>query len=106
MRYSVIIPTYNRAADLCGTLESLATLHPDASWEVIVVDNNSHDNTRDVTEEAARRFPAELSYVFEEEQGRCAALNSGIRASRGEIILTTDDDVRFEPGWLEAAARA
>jgi GT2 family glycosyltransferase len=106
MKFSVIIATYNRADDLRETLRSIAGLSPSGAWEVIVVDNNSHDNTEAVVAEAASRFPVELRYVFEKEQGRCAAMNAGIRASRGEIIVTTDDDVRVEPGWLDAAGRA
>ena len=106
MKFSIIIPTYNRADDLRDTLRSMAGLSPGDEWEMIVVDNNSRDNTRAVVEEAARTFPVELHYIFEGEQGRCAALNSGIRASRGEIIVTTDDDVRVAPDWLNQAARA
>ena len=106
MKYSIIIATYNRASDLRETLRSIACLSSSGEWEVIVVDNNSRDNTREVVLDAAREFPTDLRYIFEAEQGRSAALNAGIRASRGEIILTTDDDVRIEPDWMEAAARA
>jgi glycosyltransferase involved in cell wall biosynthesis len=104
MKYSVLIPTYNRANDLRGTLRSMAELRPDAPWELIVIDNNSNDDTRAVVLEAASWFPVELRYVFEKEQGRCAALNHGILASRGEIIVTTDDDVRVKADWLNQAA--
>jgi glycosyltransferase involved in cell wall biosynthesis len=106
MKFSIIIPTYNRADDLRETLRSMAALSPGEEWEMIVVDNNSRDETRSVVEEAMQWFPVELHYIFEGEQGRCAALNSGINASRGEIIVTTDDDVRVEPDWLNHAARA
>lgn len=102
--FSVVIATYNRAADLRGTLESLAGLRPDGEWEVIVVDNNSSDATREVVETAARTFPVALRYVFEREQGRSPALNAGIRLARGSIIATTDDDVRVDPDWLDRAA--
>lgn len=105
MKYSVIIATYNRAADLRGTLASLANLRPDGPWEVIVVDNNSTDDTPDVVEAAARTFPVELRYLHEARQGRSPALNAGISVARGEIIATTDDDVRVPQGWLNAAAR-
>jgi glycosyltransferase involved in cell wall biosynthesis len=104
LKYSVVIATYNRAADLRETLASLATLQPDGPWEVIVVDNNSPDSTREVVETAAQTYPVELRYVFEKEQGRSPALNAGIRASRGAIIATTDDDVRVPPDWLNRAA--
>jgi glucosyl-dolichyl phosphate glucuronosyltransferase len=106
IRFSVIVPTYNRAADLSQTLRSISEIDAKDPWEVIVVDNNSHDNTREVVEVAASRFPVELRYIFEAEQGRCAALNAGIRAARGEIILTTDDDVRVAVDWLDMAAHA
>jgi glycosyltransferase involved in cell wall biosynthesis len=104
MRFSVVIATYNRAADLRATLESLARLRPQGTWEVIVVDNNSTDATSSVVTAAAETFPAPLRYVFEREQGRSPALNAGIRLAKGEIIATTDDDVRVEPDWLDRAA--
>ena len=106
MRFSVVIATYNRAADLRGTLDSLARLEPAGTWEVIVVDNNSTDDTRAVVEAAAAGFPVPLRYLFEREQGRSPALNAGIRAASGDIIVTTDDDVRVEPDWLTRAEEA
>ena len=89
-----------------GELGSIARLSTPDKWEVIVVDNNSSDHTPAVVRNAQQWFPAPLRYVFEGEQGRCAALNAGIRASRGVIIVTTDDDVRVEPDWLVRAAEA
>jgi glucosyl-dolichyl phosphate glucuronosyltransferase len=106
MKFSIVIATYNRAADLRETLTSLANLSPNGDWEVIVVDNNSTDNTRTVIETAAAQFPVNLRYVFEARQGRSPALNAGIRAARGSIIATTDDDVRVAPDWLDRAAEA
>jgi glycosyltransferase involved in cell wall biosynthesis len=106
MRYSVVIATYNRAADLRGTLRSLAALQPDGAWEAIIVDNKSTDDTRSIVEEAARTFPVPLRYLFEREQGRSPALNAGIRAAGGDVIVTTDDDVRVEPDWLNRAGAA
>ena len=106
MKFSVVIPTYNRAADLRETLSSLAGLATSAPWEVLVVDNNSSDDTRQVVLDAAQTFPVDLHYVFEPEQGRSAALNAGILRSRGAIVVTTDDDVRVEPDWLDCAADA
>ena len=104
MKFSILIATFNRAAVLQKTLESLASLQPEGSWEVIVVDNNSPDDTRQVVEAATRTFPVPLRYVFEREPGRSAALNSGFRAARGAIVVTTDDDVKVEPDWLDRIA--
>src|SRR4051794_24523004 len=100
IRFSIVIATYKRAALLRDTLESLSRLQPGAAWEVIVVDNNSPDETRQVVEAAAPSFPVPLHYVFEREQGRSAALNCGFRVAQGDIVVTTDDDVRVEPDWL------
>lgn len=100
MRFSIVIATYRRADVLRETLASLAGLRPGSPWEVIVVDNNSPDRTREVVETAATSFPVPLRYAFEREQGRSAALNCGFRIASGEIIVTTDDDVRVEHDWL------
>jgi glycosyltransferase involved in cell wall biosynthesis len=104
MKYSVVIATYNRAGDLRETLKSLSRLQPDGLWEVIVVDNNSTDGTRDVVVGAQKDFPAPLRYLPERDQGRSPALNTGIRAAAGEIIVTTDDDVRVPVDWLSRTA--
>jgi glycosyltransferase involved in cell wall biosynthesis len=104
VKFSILIATFNRAAVLQQTLASLASLQPHGAWEVIVVDNNSRDDTRQVVEAATRTFPVPLRYVFEPEPGRSAALNSGFRAARGEILVTTDDDVRVDADWLDRIA--
>jgi glycosyltransferase involved in cell wall biosynthesis len=101
---SVIIATFNRACDLTDTLKSLSQLRTARSWELIVVDNNSTDATRRVVDEAASAFPAPVRYVFETRQGRSPALNAGIRRALGDIIVTTDDDVRVETDWLDRIA--
>ena len=106
MKYSVVIATHNRAADLRATLRSLATLRTPHGWEVVVCDNNSTDATRDVVQEAAATFPVPLHYVFEPVPGRSAALNTAIARASGELILTTDDDVRVEDDWLDQAGQA
>jgi glycosyltransferase involved in cell wall biosynthesis len=104
MKYSIVIATYNRAAVLRDTLNSLAMLQPDGPWEVIVVDNNSPDGTRAVVDTAAAAFPAPLHYAFEAEQGRSAALNCGFRLAAGDVVVTTDDDVRVQPEWVNRLA--
>jgi len=104
MKFSVIICTHNRAASLRETIASLANQSTQSDWELIVVDNNSNDGTRDVIEEASKTFPAEIRYLFEPEQGKSIALNTAIRAARGDIIATTDDDAVIDPNWLDRAA--
>jgi glucosyl-dolichyl phosphate glucuronosyltransferase len=105
---TVLIATYDRAGFLDRTLQSIRglTVASRRTWEVIVVDNNSRDATRTVVERQARDFPVALTYLFEARQGRSSALNAGIAAARGAVIAMTDDDVRVDPGWLDAACDA
>jgi glycosyltransferase involved in cell wall biosynthesis len=69
-------------------------------WEVLVVDNNSSDQTRQVAYEFCRRQPSRFRYVFEPHQGKSHALNTGIGESRGEVLAFTDDDVTVDRAWL------
>ena len=102
MDASIIVCTYNRAESLRDTLLALKAQQPAArrEWEVIVVDNNSKDHTRQVIEEFQRDWPL-LRYEFEGKQGLSYARNYGIAAARGDILLFTDDDVLPEPDWME-----
>jgi glycosyltransferase involved in cell wall biosynthesis len=99
---SIIVCTYNRAKSLRETLKSLAEMAvpSDTSWEVILVDNNSTDDTRAVIESFSRDAPIPVRYIFEPRQGKSLALNTGIREAKGEILLLTDDDVVVDPHWL------
>lgn len=98
---TVLICTFDRADLLSATLESLArTVAPDLRWDVLVVDNNSSDDTRAVVERCAARYPVALRYVFEPNPGKSFALNTGIAATTADIIAFTDDDVRVSPEWL------
>jgi glycosyltransferase involved in cell wall biosynthesis len=102
MDASIIVCTFNRAESLRDTLVAIRAQGSEAAseWEVIVVDNNSKDNTRQVVEDAQRDWQ-QLRYEFEPEQGLSHARNHGIRCATGETILFTDDDVLPEPNWLE-----
>lgn len=102
---TVLIATYNRAPLLDETLEWLRRMKvsPQLRWEVIVVDNNSSDDTRAVVERHMAAFPVPLRYLFEQQQGRSSALNTGIAAASGAVLAFTDDDVRVADGWLDAA---
>jgi glucosyl-dolichyl phosphate glucuronosyltransferase len=100
---SVLICTYNRAHLLREMLESLQAVRSARVWDVVVVDNSSTDSTRAVVESLVPVFPIPLTYLFEGRQGKSHALNTGIQASRAEIIVFTDDDVRVGPGWIDAA---
>ena len=101
MKASVIICTFNRARLLVDTLQAIINQHPpDGGYEIVVVDNNSSDETRLVAEQAAARVPVCVRYVFEADQGLSLARNAGIRAAKGEIVAFVDDDVDAGPHWL------
>ena len=102
MKTTVIVCTYNRCESLANTLDSLAKSIVPASteWEVLIVDNNSSDRTRQVVEDFSRRFPGRFRYTFEPCQGKSFALNRGIRETQADVLAFTDDDVIAEPTWL------
>jgi glycosyltransferase involved in cell wall biosynthesis len=103
MKVSVVLCTYNRAQSLSDALESVAaqTLPEPLEWEVVVVDNNSRDQTREVVDDFCRRYPRRFRYVFEPNQGLSHARNAGIREARGDVLAFMDDDVTVEPRWLD-----
>lgn len=99
---SVILCTYNRAPHLQETLGSLERLSvpPGLEWELLVVDNNSTDETQAVVAALRDRGRLPIRYIFESQQGKSFALNTGIKEAYGEIIAFTDDDVTVDPRWL------
>ena len=103
---TVVICTYNRSALLRTTLESLRQLQTHRIWELVVVDNNSIDDTNAIVSEFAKSAPIPVSYIFEPRQGKSFALNTGIARAAGDVIAFTDDDVVVEPDWLERACHA
>jgi glycosyltransferase involved in cell wall biosynthesis len=98
---SVIIPTYNRAQMVGITLESFFNQnYPTDRYEIIVVDNNSSDNTKQVVDEWGSRAPVPLIYVFEGRQGVHYARNTAFKHSSGDILYYTDDDMIAAPDLL------
>ena len=102
MTITVILCTFNRSESLAKTLRSLSlqSLPASVEWEVLVLDNNSCDQTRAVADEFCRQFPGRFRYIMEPRQGKSHALNSGIREACGDIVAFTDDDVLLGPSWL------
>ena len=98
---TAIVCTYDRADILSGCLWSLLnqTLANDV-YEVLVVDNNSPDNTREVVEHFSKNA-ANVRYVFEQKQGLSHARNRGYREARADYVCYIDDDGRAEKHYLE-----
>ncbi len=100
MRISIVIATRDRAGYLTKALASFEEQRGAPSFEVIVVDNGSSDDTKGVAERAAarRRFP--VRYVYEGEPNRGKARNAGIAVATGFIVLFCDDDIVAPPNFI------
>jgi glycosyltransferase involved in cell wall biosynthesis len=103
---TIAVCTWNRARYIEKTLQSFTRLQvpPGLEWEVVVVNNNSPDDTSSVLDSFVSKLP--LRHVVETNQGIAYARNRAAREARGEIVLWTDDDVQVKPNWLTGYARA
>jgi glycosyltransferase involved in cell wall biosynthesis len=103
---SVIVPTYNRRELLTRTLDSLTAQRAQGMrYEVLVVDNNSRDDTRDAVQAIARE-DGRIRYLLEPQQGVSHARNAGIAAARAPILAFIDDDVEASATWVAAIKKA
>jgi glycosyltransferase involved in cell wall biosynthesis len=99
MDISVVMSTYNRANVLGMALDSLVAQDVgDLSYEVVIVDNNSTDGTRQIVESYMQR-DSRLRYVFEKRQGLAYGRNAGIAAAQSDFIAFCDDDIVVPPDW-------
>lgn len=108
MIISVIIPTHNRYLSLKETLTSLKNQviseELGLDYEIIVVDNNSADRTKELVEDMKKQMNGRLKYVFESKKGAAHARNTGIRNAKGEIISFIDDDCTVVKNWINEIA--
>ena len=100
---SIIIPTYNRAHSIKYTLDSfLQQNYPEDKFEIIVCDNNSTDNVKEVVLDYVEKYSEKkVRYMFEGRQGVHYARNSAAKTARGDILYFTDDDMLAEPDLLK-----
>ena len=102
MTATIIICTYNRAKYIGPLLESLWRNDFDkARYEILVVDNNSTDDTPQVCQSFAEAHPEQtFRYVQEHEQGLSAARNKGVTEARGEVVIFVDDDALVDAHYI------
>ena len=99
---TVIICTYNRAKYIGALLESIAKNDLEKkAYEIVLVDNNCTDNTREICEAfATAHKDVNFRYVIEPEQGLSAARNKGILEAKGDLLVYVDDDALVDTWYL------
>ena len=98
---SIIICSRNRAHEIVNCLPPLAEqARQFGDVEVIVVDNGSTDNTKQVVEEAKKKTSYPFRYVLESIPGLCQARNRGRDEAEGKVLAYIDDDAIVKPGWI------
>lgn len=102
MKYSVIVPCFNEEDNIVTTItriaEHLETL--DGTWEILVVNDGSTDNTRSVAEEYAARNQRVRVLGYEVNTGRGKALRTGFAGARGDFVCSTDADLSYDPLYI------
>ncbi len=97
-KISAVIPVFNGGETLEKCLSSILS-QTYRNYEVIAVDNNSTDKTKEIIERFSRQNK-KVRYIFEPFRSRGAARNAGIRAAHGKIIAMTDSDCIIPKNWL------
>lgn len=105
MFVTIVIPCLNAAHELPGQLNALAKQVHSHDWEVLISDNGSHDQTRQVAALFADRLPIRLVDASD-HLGRAHACNAGANAARGDVLLFLDSDDEVAPGYVAAMSDA
>ena len=98
-RLSIIVPALNEGANLAALAERIdaAVRGREGGYEILVVDDNSHDETRAVSEELSRRLPYRLIVREQPRDGLSGAVLCGISQTRGEYLVVMDADLQHPP---------
>lgn len=99
MQISIVIPSYNEAEslpELCAWIENVTTKNQ-LSFEAIIIDDGSTDNSWEVIEQIAGKNNCFKGIKFQRNYGKSAALNEGFKAAKGDVIITMDADMQDSP---------
>lgn len=97
---SIIVPTYNERLNVVAMYDGLAETLRNVSWELIVVDDDSPDGTADVVRDLARRYDNVRCIQRIQERGLCSAVQWGVQAAHGDVVLVMDGDLQHDPGLI------
>ena len=102
---SVIVSSRNRAKQLATLIKCLGTQKniEKLAWEIVIVDNNSSDNTKEVSYAFCEGSNLKINYIFEPKTGLSYARNAGVLASKGSLLLFVDDDILIPPEFISNA---
>jgi len=102
---SVIVCTRNRAKQLSTLIQCLGIQKniEKLTWEIVIVDNNSSDNTKEVSYAFCEGSNLKINYICESKIGLSCARNAGILASKGSLLLFVDDDVLLPDDFISNA---
>jgi len=102
MLLSVVMCTFNRCNRLEDVIGSVCCQNKsfNFAYELIVVDNNSKDDTASVVQSCIKKFGNHIVLVYEKKRGLSNARNKGVNVARGEIIAFIDDDVVLDKDWM------
>jgi len=111
-RIAILIPAWNEADVLEGTLQRLTQLdYPTDSLRIVIIDDASTDNTQEIVASLAEKYPGRILSIRRDQGGlgKCHTLNAGLKAvladSWAEAIMITDADIVFENGTLQKMSR-
>jgi glycosyltransferase involved in cell wall biosynthesis len=97
---TVVAATHNGAHTLPRFLDSLKDQDITENWQILIVDNASTDSSAQIIKSYKDSLP--ITYLYEAEKGKNAALNASLSYLKGDIIIFTDDDVITSPTWLSS----
>ena len=102
---SVLIATYNGEKTLPAVLSAYSQQSlPKEEWKLVIVDNGSNDNTKEIINEFLPLLP--ITPLFESRRGKNIALNTGLSHIEGDLIVFTDDDILPRTNWLKELRKA
>jgi dolichol-phosphate mannosyltransferase len=100
---SFIVPVYNEAGNIANMLRGLHDVlyqHPEWNWELIIIEDGSLDNTRQVIAEEIKKYPATSLIVHDRNKGYTASLKDGIAVARGRFLMYVGADEEFDSSEL------